>query len=176
MATAFRPHGLWPDRRLYFANMSLLKQQHTQPGLADASADGQRQFPVKESLVELAGCAFHRVAQLQLAKHRILVNTDSHGGQFKTCFQDWIVHEDVTVEPFVLFVRRSCPVIVIGGAPVVFSLVIGNFPPMPMMKTAPYLKAAACSRCFGVKSGYSASKSSEWMNVIFSGRNGLSWS
>ena len=43
-----------PHARLYLADMRAADEQHAQAGLADAAADGQRQFAVEQRFMELS--------------------------------------------------------------------------------------------------------------------------
>ena len=43
---------LIPDRCLHLADMGLAQEEHAQPGLADAAADGQGQLALQQQLVE----------------------------------------------------------------------------------------------------------------------------
>ncbi len=70
-----RPHG-----RLYFADMCFPQEKHTDTGLTDTAADGQRQFIMQDRFLERKLCPFGTARFFELAAQGILIHTDTHGG------------------------------------------------------------------------------------------------
>ena len=75
LADRFGPYGC-----LHLADMGLIQQQHAQARLADASADGERQFVLHQHTVEGQVQPFFKAFLFQLADKRCFIDTDAHGG------------------------------------------------------------------------------------------------
>ena len=90
-------------------------QQHAQPGLADAAADGLGQLPIQQHLVEGQLPALVAVCRGQLAVQSRGIYPDPHGGQLKAPLQHGIPHEDVAVQLPVVIVRSPAVVALAGG-------------------------------------------------------------
>ena len=58
--------------------MRLAEQQHQGAGLANASADRERQFVVDDALVIREFQVFQQIGDLELAAERVGINTDAH--------------------------------------------------------------------------------------------------
>ena len=62
----FLLHGFGPQGRMDFADVGLPEEEHADPGLADASADGQGQPVLEDGLLERKGSSVLAAGFLQL--------------------------------------------------------------------------------------------------------------
>ena len=53
---------LWPDGALYFSDVRLAQEEHTDTGLTDTAADGVRQLFVEDCFLERKFCALGTAA------------------------------------------------------------------------------------------------------------------
>ena len=111
----FGPHG-----DADFSQMGFTEKQHEGAGLADSSADGERDFVFQDGLV------IGELHEVELPRHGQLLfegfggDTNAHGGQFVAAVGDVVPDEDVAVESVGIFAGFVAgvgnPVVVIGGA------------------------------------------------------------
>src|SRR5699024_10536622 len=95
---------------VYFADVRLAQEKHTDTGLADASSDGIGKLPVKYGFLERKIPAVFAAGFLKLDLQSLLVHTDTHGGKLGGNIQYRIVYKDVAVQ---------LPVVIVRGASVV---------------------------------------------------------
>ena len=87
--------------------MRLFEQQHTEPRLPDAAADRERQFAVKQRLVEGQRCPLLAMRLPKLRPKRRRIYTHAHAGDLQRAVQHGVVKQDVTVQLPVVIVRRA---------------------------------------------------------------------
>lgn len=75
---------LIPDAGLYFPDVGAAKEQHTQPALSDASADGEGKLSGQQRLVEGKIATVLAACLRELAVQAFRTDADTHTAQFKT--------------------------------------------------------------------------------------------
>src|SRR6266567_6213060 len=99
--------------------MGFAEQEHQSTGLADASADGERQLVVDDALVVGKFEIVEEVRDLELAAESLGVDADAHGSEYMAALRDVVPDQDVAVESVrvarSLLAGVSDPVVVIGG-------------------------------------------------------------
>ena len=88
---------LWPDGALYFSDVRLAQEEHTDTGLTDTAADGVRQLFLEDCFLERQLCALGAAGFFQLGQQCLFVHADTHRGQLQGDVQNRIVNKDVGV-------------------------------------------------------------------------------
>ncbi len=94
--------------------MTSAQEQHTEPGLPDAAANGLGKLAVQEHLMEGKLPAVLAAGGGQLAVQGGSVHADTHGGDLKRFPEDGIPHQDVAVQLPIVIVRRASVVALAG--------------------------------------------------------------
>lgn len=81
---AFLSHLVGPDTGLNLTDMGLVQHHHAQAALTDTATDAQRQFVIKQLLMEVKLLAVFLPFYLQLAQQAFFVHTDTHRTQFES--------------------------------------------------------------------------------------------
>ena len=95
--------------------MGAAQHQHTQPGLADAAADGQRQLPVQQHLMEGKLPPLVAAGLGQLPVKRLGIYPDAHGRNLQSPAKGLVPEENIAVQIPVVVVR-SPAVVGLSGA------------------------------------------------------------
>ena len=82
---------------MYFSNMSLAQEEHTDTGLTDTAADGVWKFFIQNGLLERELSAVVTAGFCKLFVKCCLVYTDTHGRKFKGNVQYRIVYQNIAV-------------------------------------------------------------------------------
>ena len=104
-----------PDAGLHLADVGAAQHQHTQPGLADAAADGQGQFPVQQHLMERKLPPLVASGLGQLPVKRLGIYPDAHGRNLQSPAKGLVPEENIAVQIPVVVVR-SPAVVGLSGA------------------------------------------------------------
>ena len=87
--------------------MGFAEEVDAHAALADAAADGLRQFAVQQRLLEGQLRALLAAADFQLAAQGVRIHADAHGGDLQGDVQQRIVEQDVAVQVPVIIVRGT---------------------------------------------------------------------
>ena len=103
-----------------------MEHDHTQAALSYTATNAQWQLVVHKFLVEVEVETLFLAFELQLAHKRLLVDTDSHRRKLKGSSEDRIPDKNVAIEACLAVLCHCSPVVVVGGAAVVF-LAVAEF-------------------------------------------------
>ena len=86
-----------PYGHLDLADVGFAQEEHADPGLADAAADGVGQLLIQNGFLERKFCTIRAACSVQLAQQGVFIHTDAHGGQLQGNVQHRIVDKNITV-------------------------------------------------------------------------------
>lgn len=97
MFPALVDHILGPDGSLNLTDVGAAQKQHTEPGLSDTAAYGQRQVAGCQHLVVGEVQPLFAAGSLQLFPEGGLVDPDAHGRDLKCALEGLEPEEDIAV-------------------------------------------------------------------------------
>ena len=91
-ADTVRPYGT-----LDLTDVSLAEEEHTDAGLADTTTDGIRESFLQDRFLEWEPGPLRAACLDKLTAQRVLVHTDTHGGELQSDIQHRVIDDNVPV-------------------------------------------------------------------------------